>query len=197
MRAGERIDHFETVRRHKDGHLVDLSVTVSPIRDRAGQIIGASKVARDTTSTKQAERTRAYHAAIIDSSDDAIVSKDLNSIITSWNKGAEQIFGYAADEVIGKPITILIPPELHHQEEDIISRIRAGERIEHFLTERLRKSGERLHVWVTISPIRDATGQVIGASKIARDVTEQKRIEARNTALAQLSDGVRQLDDPN
>ena len=195
VRAGERIDHFETVRRHKDGHLVDLSVTVSPIRDRAGQIIGASKVARDTTSTKQAERTRAYHAAIIDSSDDAIVSKDLNSIITSWNKGAEQIFGYAADEVIGKPITILIPPELHHQEEDIISRIRAGERIEHFLTERLRKSGERLHVWVTISPIRDATGQVIGASKIARDVTEQKRIEARNTALAQLSDGVRQLDD--
>ena len=197
VKAGERIDHFETVRQRKDGRLIDLSVTVSPIRDRTGQIIGASKVARDISSTREAERTRAYHAAIIDSSDDAIVSKDLNSIVTSWNKGAEQIFGYTAEEIIGKPITLLLPPDLHHEEETIISRIRSGERIEHFLTERLRKSGERLHVWVTISPILDSKGEVIGASKIARDVTAQRRIEVRNATLVRLSDEIRQLDNPN
>ena len=197
VRLGERVDHFETVRRAKDGRRVNLSVTVSPVRDSTGRIIGASKVARDITHTKVAERIGAHHSAIINSSDDAIVSKDLNSIITSWNKGAEKIFGYTAEEAVGKSITILIPPELFHEEDEIIAKIKAGEPIEHFLTERLHKSGERLNISVTISPIFGAQNKIIGASKIARDVTAHTRKEARRTALIRLSDEIRDLEDAN
>ncbi|MBW8733402.1 MAG: PAS domain S-box protein [Asticcacaulis sp.] len=197
VRAGERIDHFETIRRRKDGTLINLSVTVSPMRDASGNIVGASKVARDLTHAKRAERASAYLAAIIDSSDDAIVSKDLNSVITSWNKGAERIFGYKAEEIIGKPITILIPPELQSEEDTIISKIKAGERVDHFSSERLRKSGERLNVSITVSPIRDSLGNIIGASKIARDVTEQKRADQRRSALVRLTDEIRELEDPD
>jgi PAS domain S-box-containing protein len=195
IRAGERIEHFETVRRRKDGSLIDLSVTVSPIRDASGEIIGASKVARDITHSKRAERISAYLAALVDSSDDAIISKDLNSVITSWNRGAERIFGYTSEEVVGRSITILIPPELQTEEETIITKIRAGERVDHFATERLTKAGNRLNMSITVSPIRDTRGQIIGASKIARDVTKEKRAELRRTALARLTDEIRDLED--
>lgn len=197
IRLGDRVDHFETVRRAKDGGQVNLSVTVSPVRDPGGRVIGASKVARDITHTRAAERTGAHHSAIINSSDDAIVSKDLNSVITSWNKGAETIFGYTAEEAIGNSITMLMPPELVHEEDEIIAKIRAGDRIEHFLTERLHKSGKRLNISVTISPIFDAQNKIIGASKIARDVTAHTRSEARRTALIRLSDEIRDLQDPD
>src|SRR5215469_18036470 len=116
-------------------------------------------------------------AAIVDNSDDAIVGKDLNSIITSWNKGAERIFGYSADEMIGSSVMRLIPTEQQHEEEKILACIRRGERYDHFETTRLTKEGRRIHVSLTISPIKDANGNVIGASKIARDITEKKRAE--------------------
>lgn len=116
-------------------------------------------------------------AAIVDSSDDAIVSKDLNGAITSWNAGAQQVFGYTAQEIIGHSIFQIIPPELHHEEEEILRRLRTGERVDHFETTRLRKTGERINVSVTISPLRDDKGRIIGASKIARDITQQKKIE--------------------
>ena len=117
-------------------------------------------------------------AAIVESSDDAIVSKDLNGIVTSWNRAAERIFGYTSEEIVGRSITLIIPPELQGDEALILSKIRAGERIDHFQTVRLRKDGERIDVSLTVSPILDYQGRVIGASKIARDITLQKRIEA-------------------
>ncbi len=123
-------------------------------------------------------------AAIVESSDDAIVSKDLNGIITTWNKGAERIFGYTAEEVIGKPVTILIPPDRHEEEPTILERIRRGERIEHYETVRIRKDGSRVDISLTVSPVKNAEGKIIGASKIARDITERKRNEAQIAILA-------------
>ena len=122
--------------------------------------------------------TAAQHlAAIVESSDDAIASKDLNGIVTSWNKSAERLFGYTADEIIGKSITTIIPPELLADEDMILSKIRKGEKIDHFETIRLTKSGERINVSLSISPVRDGQGKIIGAAKVARDITQSKKIE--------------------
>ena len=177
LRRGERIEHYETVRVTKAGRKLNVSLTISPLRDSKGHIIGASKVARDITDRKQGEQSRNLLAAIVDSSDDAIVSKSLDGIITSWNTSAERIFGYTAEEAVGQHITLIIPPERHAEESDILDRLRRGERIEHFHTIRRRKDGTLLDVSLTISPVRDSSGRIIGASKVARDVTEQKRIE--------------------
>jgi PAS domain S-box-containing protein len=117
-------------------------------------------------------------AAIVDSSDDGIVSKDLNGIVTSWNAGAHRIFGYSADEIIGKPVTILIPPELQAEETHILQKIRAGERIDHFQTVRVKKGGERFEASLTISPVKDEAGNIVGAAKILRDISQHKEIEA-------------------
>lgn len=118
-----------------------------------------------------------FLAAIVHGSEDAIISKDLNGTITSWNEGAEHIFGYSEDEIVGRPIMTLIPVELRKEEENIIARLRRGERIEHFETTRVTKNGNYIEVSLTISPIKDVDGRVIGASKIARDISERKRIE--------------------
>ena len=117
-------------------------------------------------------------AAIVDSSDDAIVSKSLDGIITSWNQGAEKIFGYTAQEAIGKPILMIVPPDRRHEEAEILQHLRRGERIDHFQTVRVRKDETLLDISVTISPIRDASGQIVGASKVARDITLHKKIAA-------------------
>ena len=117
-------------------------------------------------------------AAIVESSDDAIVSKDLNGVVTSWNKGAERIFGYTPDEIVGKSVTLIIPPELQDDEPRILAKIRAGERIDHFETVRVHKDGHRIDISLTISPVRDSRGMIVGAAKIARDITEKKRLEA-------------------
>ena len=177
IRAGERIEHFQTVRLHKNGQLIDVSLTVSPIRDDKGKIVGAAKIVRDITRQKKLEEAALRLAAIVESSDDAIASKDLNGIITSWNRSAEKLFGYKADEIIGKPVTVIIPPELHHDEHTILSKIRRGEKIDHFETLRLHKNGERIEVSLTISPIKDDNGNVIGAAKIIRNITETNKIE--------------------
>ena len=116
-------------------------------------------------------------AAIVESSDDAIISKDLNGVVTSWNPCAEKMFGYKAEEIVGKPITTIIPPELHEDEHRILEAIARGERIEHFETIRLKKSGEHVEVSLTISPIKDDQGNVIGAAKISRDITQRRRTE--------------------
>jgi PAS domain S-box-containing protein len=123
-------------------------------------------------------------AAIIQFSDDAIITKDLNGIITSWNPGAERIFGYSPEEVIGKPVTILMPPERHDEEAVILARIRRGERVEHYETVRRRKEGSLIDISLTVSPIKDEEGVVVGASKIARDITERKRAEGLIATLA-------------
>jgi PAS domain S-box-containing protein len=121
--------------------------------------------------------TRRLLSAIVESSDDAIISKDLNGIITSWNQGATRIFGYTPEEVVGKSIRLLIPAELQGEEDDILARIRAAQRVDHYHTHRLKKNGEVVEVALTISPIRDASGRIVGASKVARDITSWKRAE--------------------
>jgi PAS domain S-box-containing protein len=142
----------------------------------------------DVTERKRAEEAQLRLAAIVASSDDAIIGKTLGGIITSWNAGAQRIFGYAAEEVLGRPITILIPADRHDEESQIIAKLRRGESVRHFETVRIRKDGVRIHVSLAISPIRDAAGQVIGASKIARDITERKRAaEALRRAEADLA----------
>ncbi len=134
-------------------------------------------VTHDISERKRAERATLLLAAIVDSSDDAIISKDLEGIITSWNKGAERLFGYTADEVVGKSITILIPPERLSEEPVILGRIQNGQPIDHFETIRRKKDGTLLNISLTVSPVRDANGIIVGASKIARDITEWKRAE--------------------
>jgi two-component system, chemotaxis family, CheB/CheR fusion protein len=131
----------------------------------------------DVTERQLADAATASLAAIVNSSDDAIVGKDLDGIITSWNKGAERLFGYTAQEAIGQPITMLIPPDRQHEEPEILARLKRGERVDHFETVRVSKDGSLLDISLTISPIKDAAGRVIGASKIARDVTNRKRAE--------------------
>ena len=175
--AGEQISHFETTRLTKDGREILVSLTISPLRNERGEIVGASKIARNMTHQRQLDRARLQLAAIVESSDDAIISKDLNGIITSWNGAASRLFGYAEEEIVGRSILTLIPGDLHHEEPQIIAKLIAGERIEHFETERVTKSGQRLQVSLTISPIKDASGKVIGASKILRDISERKRMQ--------------------
>jgi PAS domain S-box-containing protein len=175
VRRGERIEHFDTVRQRKDGTLIDISLTISPVRDSSGRIVGASKVAREITDRKRAERSTALLAAIVDSSDDAIVSKTLDGIITSWNKSAERIFGYLPEEAVGKHITLIIPRDRWNEESSIIARICRGDRVDHFQTLRRRKDGSLVDVSLTISPVKDSAGNIIGASKVARDITAQVR----------------------
>jgi len=177
VRAGQRVDHFETVRMAKGGQTVAVSTTVSPIRDPSGRIIGASKIARDISGRRQEEITQARLAAIVESSDDAIVSKTLDGVITSWNTAAERMFGYPASEAVGQHITLIIPQERRREEDHVIARIRRGERLSHFETVRRRKDGQLVEVSLTVSPIRDAHGNVVGASKVARDISERRALE--------------------
>jgi PAS domain S-box-containing protein len=177
LRAGERIEHFETTRMRKNGERFPISVTISPIRDASGNIVAASKIAHDISERRRTEESISRLAAIVDSADDAIVGKTLNGIVTSWNKAAERIFGYTAEEMIGQSILRLIPEGLYYEEDEILRKLRAGERIEHYETTRKKKSGELFQVSVTISPIIDHSGKVIGASKIARDISDKKRVE--------------------
>jgi PAS domain S-box-containing protein len=177
LRRGERIEQLETTRIRKDGSLIQVALTVSPVRDITGNVIGVSKIAHDISGRKQIDELRARLAAIVESSDDAIVSKDLNGIITSWNAAASRIFGYTADEIIGESVLRLIPEELRYEETDILKKLRLGKRIDHYETTRVRKNGERFEVSVTISPLVDPQGNIIGASKVAREITERKQME--------------------
>jgi PAS domain S-box-containing protein len=130
------------------------------------------------------EQQSRYLGSIVESSDDAIVSKNLDGVITSWNRGAERVFGYTAEEAIGQPITIVIPLDRQDEERTILTRIRRGERIDHFETIRQRKHGSRIAVSLTISPVKNSEGKIIGASKVARDITEQKRSQEQIATLA-------------
>jgi PAS domain S-box-containing protein len=129
------------------------------------------------------ERAAQHYAAIVESSADPILSKDLNGVIMSWNHGAELLFGYTAEEAVGKPVTILIPVERHDEEPRILERIRRGESIDHYETIRRRKDGSLLDISLTVSPIKNEKGEIVAASKIARDITESKRAQARQQLL--------------
>jgi PAS domain S-box-containing protein len=187
VKRGQGVSHVETVRQRKDKSCVHVSVTVSPIHDESGEIIGASKIARDLTERIAGDLVARRLTAVVDSSDDAIVSKDLDSTIRSWNRAAERMFGYTAQEAIGKSIRMIIPDELQSEEDGVLARIRAGQSVEHFETARQRKDGTRIHISLTVSPIRDDQGRVIGASKVARDITESVRLLAAATEQAQIT----------
>ena len=169
--------------RRPDGSQVTVRVNIDPIKDEADRIVGAVNVFHDVTNLRRAEEAAARLAAIVQSSDDAIISKDLNGIITSWNEGARRIYGYTETEAVGHPITMLIPLDRQHEETDILARIKRGERVEPFETTRQRKDRSLIDISVTVSPIKDSKGRTIGASKIARDITERKQAEKTQLLL--------------
>ena len=175
LRAGS-IDHYQLEKRYfrRDGSLVWGQLTVSLLRRTPPLVVA---MVEDITEKKTAEEARFKYAAIVESSEDAIISKNLDAVIVGWNAGAERIFGYCEAEVVGQPITILIPPDLHDEEKNILERLRAGGRIEHYETVRVTKTGKKVNVSLIISPIRDSTGRLVGFSKIAHDITERKRAE--------------------
>ena len=173
LKKGERIDHFETIRLDQSGRPIAISLTISPIKNIHGEIVGASKVARDISEHVQNHEKKEILSAIVESSDDAIISKDLEGTIMSWNKGAQKIFGYSEKEAVGNPITMLIPKDKLQEENHIISRISQGEKIDHFETVRMHKSGREIQVSITVSPVKNHKGVIVGASKVARDITLQ------------------------
>jgi PAS domain S-box-containing protein len=177
IKKGEQIQHFHTTRLSKTGDEIPISLTASPVKDKDGTIIGISKIARNISAEKLAAEKQEILAAIVESSDDAIISKTLDGIISSWNIGAQKIFGYTEQEVIGKHISILIPQHRLNEETQIISSIKKGEKVDHFQTTRINKDGREVDISLTVSPVKDFTGKVIGASKIARDITLQKAAE--------------------
>lgn len=166
----------------KDGREICIDDSGAPIKCD-GVTFGSILVFRDITERRKAEQARALLAGIVDSSEDAIISKNLNGIITSWNHAAERMFGWNADEAIGRSIIMIIPPELRDEETMILSRLRQGQRIEHFETIRQTKDGRRRNISLSISPIRNKNGEIIGASKIARDITERVRTEEERGVL--------------
>ena len=167
---------------HPDGIHTHLSIKF-PLQGPDGAVTGVCCIATDVTGQKEFERAHRHLAAIVESSDDAIVSKDLNGIITSWNKGAERIFGYTPAEVVGRPVSILAAPESLMEMPEILAKIRQGNRVEHYETRRRRKDGQIIDVALTVSPVRDSSGQIVGASKIARDITDRRRAEEERTSL--------------
>ena len=165
----------------RDGTEIPIDDSGAPIRDAVGTFYGTVLVFRDVTARRRAEETSRLLASIVASSDDAIISKDLHGVITSWNTGAERIFGYTAVEAVGQPITLIAAPERVNEMPEILERIRRGERIEHYETIRRTKGGQLVQVSLTISPIYAVMGRIVGASKIARDITE--RVRAEETVL--------------
>jgi PAS domain S-box-containing protein len=173
------LDMVSTKKRYirKDSSPVWVNLTASVARDAGGKVKHLIMVVEDIHDRRESDIAQARLAAIVESSDDAIISKDLDGVIRTWNVGAMRIFEYTAQEAVERSITIIIPPERHDEETQILQRLRKGERIEHFETVRVTKSGKKIDVSLTISPVRNANGQVIGVSKIARDITSQKQVE--------------------
>ncbi|MGA8493902.1 MAG: PAS domain S-box protein [Xanthobacteraceae bacterium] len=178
----------QAIAERPDGSRVPFMAFPTPLYDASGAFVGAVNMLIDMSEHQRAEQVSHRLAAIVESSDDAIVSKDLNGVIATWNKGAERLFGYLEQEAIGKPVTMLIPEQHRDEETRILERIRRGERIDHFETVRRRKDGSMVSISLTVSPITDGLGRIVGASKIARDITEQKLREEQINLLAREAD---------
>lgn len=194
LREKRPIRGMEAIAERPDGTRIPFIPYPTPLFDADGNLIGAVNMLVDITERKRAEADAMQLAAIVESSEDAIVSKDLNGIITSWNAGAQRLFGYSPAEVIGRPITILIPADHRDEEPGILDRIRRGERVQSYETVRQRKDGSRIDISLSVSPIKDARGRIIGASKIARDISERNRArEQQNLLLREMSHRVKNL----
>lgn len=192
LREGRSVRDEEIVIERPDGTRRHVLPHPEPTRDANGNVVGATNMLVDITDRKQGEQAQALLAAIVASSDDAIISKSLEGVITSWNAGAERIFGYTPEEAVGQSITMLIPPERLSEEEQIIKQLCQRQRIDHFETVRVAKDGRLLDISLTVSPVCDRTGRVTGASKVARDITERKRTEV---ALAELREQLQLVTD--
>jgi PAS domain S-box-containing protein len=182
LRAGS-IDHYQLEKRYfrRDGSLVWGSLSISLLKSSRSPLVLA--MVEDITDKKRAEEAVFRHAAIVESSDDAIISKNLDGVIVSWNGGAQRIYGYTEGEAVGKPMTILVPRELVDEEDKILERVRAGERIEHYETLRVTKEGREINVSLSVSPIKDSSGRILGLCSISRDISDRKRgEEARRLA---------------
>jgi PAS domain S-box-containing protein len=191
VKEGEAVGHFETTGVRRDGSLIPVSLTVAPIHDEDGAIVGASAVHRDVTGQRRAFDVGQRMEAIVESSDDAIIGRTLEGIITSWNPAAERMYGYSSEEVVGKSIDRLTPEHLMAETGAVVAKVRAGQRVERLETVGVRKDGAVFPASVTISPIRDADGAIIGASAVHRDVTEQRRafeVGQRMEAIVESSD---------
>ena len=175
---GERIDPYESEVVAKGGRLVPVLISVSQLRETDGSVVGAAVSVRDITASKREQEARLRLAAVVESSSDAIIAKDLTGTILSWNGGAERVYGYASFEVLGRNISMLAPPDHVDEIPEILKRIKIGERIEQFETVRRRKDGQTVDVSITVSPIYDSKGAIVGASAIARDISERHKIEA-------------------
>jgi len=194
LHAGQTVADEPAQLRCKDGSIRDVVIHSSPLIE-AGEFVHSRCLTIDVTGPKRLQEAQARLAAIVADSDDAIVSKTLDGIVQSWNQGAERLLGYGAAEAIGQSINLIIPPELREQERSILERLSRGERIDHFETERVTKDGRRIAVSLTVSPVRDSEGNIVGASKVARDITERKRAEAELRAIREReSERVRDLD---
>lgn len=187
LQTGEGYNRQEIIVERPDGTRLNVLAHANPIRDGSGRLVGAVNVLVDISDQQQAAKAQALLASIVESSDDAIISKTLEGRILSWNSGAERIFGYSPQEVIGAPITLLIPPDRLDEETMILTKLRNGERIDHYETERISKYGRRIDISLTVSPIRDNSGHVIGASKVARDISARKKGEADLKRLHEMS----------
>ena len=174
---------MEAIAERPDGSRVSFIPFPTPLHDSSGALIGAVNMLVDISDRKEGEELAQRLAAIVESSADAILAMDLTGVISSWNTAAEQLFGYTAAEAIGRSILTLIPPERYGEEPEILSRIRQGERIEHYETVRRRKDGSEVHVSLSVSPIRNRKGEVVGVSKIARDITERRRAQEQQYLL--------------
>jgi PAS domain S-box-containing protein len=183
LKTGKLVRGVEAVAERPDGTRVPFAPYPTPIFDASGELAGAVNMLVDLTERKRAEENAQQLGSIVESSDDAIISKDLDGNIKSWNRGAERLFGYTASEVIGRPVTVLIPPDRIDEEPSILERLRRGERIDHYETVRRRKNGDLIDISLTVSPIFSADGRVIGASKIARDITIAKRAQEQQKVL--------------
>lgn len=185
LKTGKPVRGAEAIAERPDGSRFPFVPYPTPLFDEAGELVGAVNILVDITERRKSEEAAQHLAAIVTSSNDAIVSKDLNGIIRTWNEGAERLFGYTAEEIVGKPILMIIPPDRHNEEVRILERIRSGQRVEHFETVRRRKDGSLVDVSLTISPIRRDDGMIVGASKIARDISERRRTDAMLARQAQ------------
>jgi two-component system, chemotaxis family, CheB/CheR fusion protein len=183
LREKRPIRGMEAVAERPDGIRVPFIPYPTPLCDASGEVIGAVNMLVDITDRKRAEESARRLAAVVEFSDDAIITKDLDGVITSWNRGAERLFGYKAEETIGRPITILVPHDRLDEEREILGRIRRGEHVDHYETVRQCNDGSLLDISLTISPLKDAAGKIVGASKIARDITERRRAHERQKLL--------------
>jgi PAS domain S-box-containing protein len=174
VKEGKAVEHFETTRVRKDGSVVPVSLTVAPIRDADGTIVGESAVHRDATEQRRAFEVGQRMGAIVESSDDAIIAVTLEGIVTSWNPAAERLFGYTTEEIIGKSAETVTPKDRPDEMTDILAKVKAGEHIDHLETIRVRKDGTVFPASLTVSPICDAGGAIVGTSMISRDMAELK-----------------------